>query len=401
MGSTRRNFLKQAATASAWMTLGSYPMLAGRNLELRNGSAPQTASSSSEPSSLAFSRANNLRRGINASMWFAQSSDYSPQRLATYTTPQDIALIAAMGFDHVRLSIDAAPLLGWQRARPEGVSFMTALDRAIATILQNHLSVIVDIHPESSYKALLFEGTASVENFTELWSALATHFASTDPQRVFFEIMNEPEQTDPYRWQGIESTVAAAIREVAANHTIIAAGAHWSGLQDLLVLEPLALSNIIYTFHDYEPFPFTHQGATWADPRVRPLHAIPYPSSPQDIAPKLNEEPGLAAQFFLDQYGLDQWNAARVENTIGYAARWSKLHGAPVYCGEFGVLRTFAPPAMRAQWLHDMRTSLEKNNVGWAMWDYQASFGVVSKANGVTTPDADVLRALGLHMPGH
>jgi hypothetical protein len=33
------------------------------------------------------------------------------------------------------------------------------------------------------------------------------------------------------------------------------------------------------------------------------------------------------------------------------------------------------------------------------MWDYQTDFGVVSKANGVTTPDPDILNALGLHLP--
>lgn len=255
------------------------------------------------------------------------------------------------------------------------------------------------MHPESSYKALLFEDSTGVENFTQLWRALAAHFSSSDPEHVFLEIMNEPEQADPYRWQGIESKVAAAIRETAPEHTMIAAGAHWSGLEDLLVLEPLAVPNVIYTFHDYEPFPFTHQGATWTDPRVRPLRAIPYPSSPQDISPKLHEEPSLAAQYFLDQYGMDRWNAARVERTIGYAARWSQLHRVPVYCGEFGVLRDYAPQAMRAQWLHDMRVALEKNGIGWCMWDYQANFGVVTKADGSTTPDAQVLQALGLHAP--
>lgn len=402
MSRTRRNFLKHvsaAATVAAFA--GSMPGFAASLTGERAADRSQTSVSTAEQNrdTLAFARAKRLQHGINASMWFAQSRDYSVQRLQAYTTPQDIALMAAMGFDHVRLSIDAEPLVTWQRTPGGKTDFMTELDRAIQTMLQNHLSVIIDIHPESSYKAPLLEGTASVENFTALWRALSSHFALSDPERVFLEIMNEPEQTDPYRWQGIESTVAAAIREVAPNHTILAAGAHWSGLQDLLVLEPLPQSNIIYTFHDYEPFPFTHQGATWTDPRVRPLRAIPYPSTPDDVAPKLKEEPSLAAQYFLDQYGLDRWDAARVENTIGYAARWASLHDVPVYCGEFGVLRDFAPPAMRAQWLHDMRMALEKNNIGWAMWDYQANFGVVTKANGTTSPDVSVLQALGLHAP--
>jgi endoglucanase len=347
---------------------------------------------------LAFTRAQHLLRGINTSMWFAQANDYSTQRLQTFTTADDIALIAKMGFDHCRLSIDAGPLVGWQYAGKE-TPFMTELDRVVKTMLDNHLSVIIDIHPSSEYKAQLFQGSSGVSNFASLWRALAAHFAATDPEHIFFEIMNEPEQNDPYRWLGIQASIVDAIRQAAPKNTIIAAGAHWSGLQDLLVLEPLPDPNIIYTFHDYEPFPFTHQGATWTSPEVRPERGIPYPSSPESIAPTLDEEPTLAGQFFLNEYGQDRWDAARIENSIEFAAKWSTLHHAPVYCGEFGVLRNYAPPSDRAQWLHDMRVALENNHIGWAMWDYQGNFGVVTKQNGATTPDQDVLNALGLHPP--
>jgi endoglucanase len=349
-------------------------------------------------SGIAFARAQHLQHGINTAIWFAQSRDYSLQRLRTFTTPDDIALIARMGFDHCRLSVDAGPLVEWQRAGKE-TPFLVELDQAVHTMLGQHLSVIIDIHPESDYKTALFQGPAGVASFVSLWRALAAHFAPMDPEHIFFEIMNEPEQTDAYRWQGVEATVADAIRGAAPQNTIIATGAHWSGLADLLVLEPLCDPNIIYTFHDYNPFPFTHQGATWTSPEVRPERAIPYPSTPANIAPKLDQEPDLAGQFFLDTYGEDRWDAARVENSIEFAARWSRLHHAPVYCGEFGVLRDYAPPAMRAQWLHDMRVALEQNHIGWAMWDYQTNFGVVTKSNGVTTPDRDVLTALGLHLP--
>ena len=49
--------------------------------------------SAQQTSDLAFQRAEHLRRGINTSDWFAQSSDYSVQRLRTFTTPDDIRLI--------------------------------------------------------------------------------------------------------------------------------------------------------------------------------------------------------------------------------------------------------------------------------------------------------------------
>jgi endoglucanase len=358
---------------------------------------------SAQDGGLAFQRAQHLKHGINASIWFAQSTrDYSKERLETFTTADDIKLMAQLGFDHVRLSIDADPLTAAFRGRPENAYFIIELDRVVKTMLDNHLSVIIDIHPESSYKAPLRQGSASVQQFVSLWRSLAGHYAATDPEHVFFEIMNEPEQDDPYRWQGIEASVADAIRQVAPQNTIIATGAHYSGLEDLLTLEPLNDPNVIYTFHDYEPFPFTHQGATWTTNDVRPLRAIPYPSSPDDIAPKLGEEPTLQGQYFLDQYGFGRWDAARVDNMIDFAARWGQQHHVPVYCGEFGVLSAFAPPADRAQWLHDMRTSMENHNIGWAMWDYQTNFGIVTKQDGgKAVPDPEIVKALGLKMPAH
>jgi endoglucanase len=352
--------------------------------------------SAQQKDELAFQRAQHLRHGINTSDWFAQSSDYSVQRLRTFTTPDDIRLIHHLGFDHIRLSIDADPLLAWQRKQPNGTAFMEELDSVVKLALEQKLAVVIDVHPQTRYKQSLLQGDEPVKHFAMLWRSLATHFAPFDPDYVFFEIMNEPEQPDTYRWQGIQALLAQQIRSAAPNHTIIACGARWSGLEDLLPLQPLALPNIIYTFHDYEPFAFTHQGATWTDPAVQPLRNVPYPSTPENVAKNLEQEPTLAAQFFVQQYGLARWDAQRIDVTLSFAERWSQLHRAPVYVGEFGVHRPYADPAMRAQWIRDMRTMLETHHLGWAMWDYQDNFGAVTKKDGHTTPDPAVIEALGL-----
>ena len=35
-------------------------------------------------------------------------------------------------------------------------------------------------------------------------------------------------------------------------------------------------------------------------------------------------------------------------------------------------------------------------SIGWTMWDYAGGFAVVNKQNGHATPDAEVVKALGL-----
>jgi endoglucanase len=355
-----------------------------------------THTSAQPANDLAFQRAKHLRHGINTSNWFAQSNDYSVERLRTFTTADDIRLIHQLGFDHIRVSIDADPLLAWQRKQPNGTAFMEELDSIVKLAVEQKLAVVIDVHPQTRYKQSLLQGDEPVQHFAMLWRSLATHFAPFDSEFVFFEIMNEPEQPDTYRWQGIQALVAEQIRSAAPNNTIIACGARWSGLEDLLPLQPLALPNIIYTFHDYDPFAFTHQGATWTDPAVQPLREVPYPSTPENVAKNLEQEPTLAGQFFVQQYGLARWDAHRIDVTLSFAERWSQLHQAPIYVGEFGVHRPYADPAARAQWLRDMRTMLEKHHLGWAMWDYQDNFGAVTKKDGHTTPDPAVIEALGL-----
>jgi hypothetical protein len=71
----------------------------------------------------------------------------------------------------------------------------------------------------------------------------------------------------------------------------------------------------------------------------------------------------------------------------------------PLICNEFGVFRTYSDPRDREAWLQDVRTALERHGIGWAMWDYSGSFGVVTKKDGHATPDDATIRALGLNSP--
>src|SRR6185312_5245544 len=88
-----------------------------------------------QPAGVAARRAHLLHRGVNASLWFAQAEDYSPARLRSYTTADDVALMHSMGFDHVRVSIDADELM--RGASPDGLNapFVAELDRAVNTML--------------------------------------------------------------------------------------------------------------------------------------------------------------------------------------------------------------------------------------------------------------------------
>jgi hypothetical protein len=69
-------------------------------------------------------------------------------------------------------------------------------------------------------------------------------------------------------------------------------------------------------------------------------------------------------------------------------------------CNEFGAFRKAATPSERAAWIRDVRTALEKYDIGWTMWDYAGGFAVVNKTNGHAVADAEIVRALGLRAEG-
>jgi len=351
---------------------------------------------------LAQRRVEHLRRGINTSHWFSQAGPqgYTKERLQAANTAEDFALIKALGFDHVRFSLDPQPMFTVNRPDEIPVEYLGYVDAALKLVLDHGLAVVIDIHPQSDFKARLAKDDEFVQQFADFWRALARHYASWDPDRVFFEIINEPEFNDRYRWYGVEAKVAAAIREGDPQHTIIATGAHWSDDDDLVFLEPLRDANVIYNFHFYEPHIFTHQGATWGSYYWHWVKGLRYPSSPESAAQTAANVPEAIDRLRVIRYGQDHWDAARIEADINQAAEWAHRYDVPLVCNEFGAYRPYSNPQDRAAWIHDVRTALEKDGIGWAMWDYSDSFGVVTKTNGHPVPDELTVHALGLEMPG-
>ena len=359
--------------------------------------SPAFAQDRSADLKIAFARAQHLRHGINASEWFAQSpGDYSAARTGRYTDDSDIALMAQLGFDNVRLSIDAEPLARGLFGRDD-TNLVGRLDHAVEQMLAKGMAVQIDIHPESDYKRRVSTTGEGVDRFVMLWRRLAAHYADRNPDLIFFEIMNEPEERDPLRWAGVQARAAAAIRQAAPKNTIIATGPNWSGIADLLTQQPLPDGNVIYNFHFYEPHEFTHQGASWGTPWWIYTHNIPYPATEESLGTSLAQVPDAANRYALLHYWLDRWDAHRIRLQIDAAAAWGKQHNVPLICNEFGVYRRVTPEASRMNWIRDVRTALEADSIGWTMWDYRGGFGVVWKEDGQPAKvDRDVVEALGL-----
>lgn len=342
----------------------------------------------------AWKRVRHLQHGVNASEWFAQSSDYRVERLRSYTTLDDIDRMKRMGFDHVRIGIDPEVFQctgSWSQC-----DRVRALDEVISRALSRDLAVVIDLHPGADYKHQMANTDYAVENGALLWGRIADHFSKYDPERVFLEVMNEPGMEDAYRWTGVQQNLVAVIRRHAPEHTIVVSGNRSSGIEDLIRLPEFADRNLIFNFHYYEPTIFTHQGASWGSSYWVGLKDLPFPASPQKLEDAKLRQSDDYARWKLLEYGFERWDEQRIEAEMKFASDWAKSKNVPLICNEFGAYRTFMNPEDRINWLTAARRALEHNKIGWTMWDYRGGFGVVKVEKDRTVEDEKVLRALGL-----
>ena len=343
----------------------------------------------------AFRRAATLTRGINASGWFGGWGDYKPERTSTWITADDLKLMRSLGLTYVRIGVDPV-YFGYGRPdSADKAALWKRLDDAVDLTISSGLIVDLCVFPSDTYKQQLANDHGTTQ-FRFLWEALAKHFANRDSDHLIFELMNESEVQDPYRWIGIESTVITAIRHLDTTHTIIATGANYGSLGDLLTTQPLADENVIYTFHFYEPYQFTHQGATWGSPEWLYYKDIPFPATLDQLDSNLKSIPNDMARYQLFLYADGNWNADSIRQRIDFAAAWGREHNVPILCNEFGAYRDTAPPDSRARYIEAVRSALEADHIGWAMWDWSGNFGLVTRKDGHTTVDPAIAHALGL-----
>ncbi|XVJ58376.1 MAG: glycoside hydrolase family 5 protein [Tepidisphaera sp.] len=364
--------------------------------------APETTPAA-EPG-VPAARLAKLAKGVNLSHWY-----WLPPGGAfadpAFLSKDDAAALKKAGLTHVRLPIDPTRFFTEAGGKITKAN-VKKLSEAVDLILEADLAVVIDLHPtgtavEPKYEKNLHDATKPLAQklekaLLENWTALATELSAKDPERVFLEIMNEPvfDKTAP-RWHDLQTKLAAAIRAAAPKHTIIATGTQWASLSALTELTPLADTNVVYTFHFYEPRTFTHQGATWGSDNWKHLAAIPYPVSPELLKPILDKIADPAAKAEAKWYGDQAWNAAKIDKQIAKAADWAKKHNVAVWCGEFGAIAK-APAESRAAWLRDVRAACEKHAIGWCMWDYAGSFALTTGAKGSRAIDPAVAEALGL-----
>ncbi|MEP6900741.1 MAG: glycoside hydrolase family 5 protein [Actinomycetota bacterium] len=344
--------------------------------------------------SVAQKRASRMGAGMNLSYldnWWLGTKE---KRFADFAKPEEsakrekmLAEIAKAGFKTVRIPICFS---AWMQLKQpydwENKQGLEMADSFVKWALANNLNVIIDLH-HSEFDGSLPEA-ANPERIVNLWLRIAERYKNTDPEKVFFELRNEPHDitAEAWRWQAKE--IIKVVREIAPKHTLIVGFHDWNSRQALIDSAPFEDQNIIYTFHYYDPFVFTHQGATWSSEGLPDIKNVPFPWSKDNKIEVPASAKGKWVEGLINNYQKDS-KAEKMFADLKAAKDWAEKNKVPIFLGEFGSFSKYAGSEDRCRHAETVYSALGKLKIPNAWWEWDGGFNMLKTG---TTEISDCMR---------
>jgi endoglucanase len=365
-------------------------LVAAMLLSMSSGTSAWADNCVPVPQTVAPDRLASLSRGFNADGWINGPNSAPPGR-------DLLQQLRKAGMSHVRLPVPAERVMLRFAARAERDEALRALDSALKQLMSLGYSVSVDLHPGERFNRLHKDDPgAALHEMKDAWSALADIIRPYPADRVFAELLNEPD-VDAGRWQNEVEALATAVRQWLPATTLIVGPVNWQRADSLPQLRPLPDPNVVYAIHFYDPMVFTHQGHWDAQDPLHDIIDLPYPIRTDDPAVKalrqdLQARGATRALAMLDTAIATARDKPDVDRWLAPAALWQQQFARPIIVNEFGVLKAGAPRDSRMRWLAAVTAYASAHCWGWTHWELQQGFGLVDSRTG--KPDPDVMRAL-------
>ena len=334
-------------------------------------------------------------KGVNLTNWF-QVNEVGQIQVNKYTK-KDFEQLKSLGCDVIRLPIHLHSHTSGQPNFEVNPLLFEFLDEIVAWAEDLNMHLILDNHTfdPSGFTPLTIDLP-----LLKIWPQIASHF-NGKYKHIYFEILNEPNGITDAAWNQIQGKVITAIRQVNKEHTIIVGPANWNNYQNLKSMPVYEDKNLIYTFHFYEPFLFTHQGASWTTPSMSSLKDVPFPYQKSKMPGFPTQLKGTWVESAFNDYGRIG-HIDYVKEQLSIAVKFAKERNVPIYCGEFGVFASASPEIDRTFWYEYIRKELESQKISWTIWDYHGGFGLFENGtNGIFDYDLNIplVKALGLNVP--
>jgi endoglucanase len=352
------------------------------------------AASNIFPQSVAQKRADSMKLGMNVSYldhWWEGTKE---KHFADFAKPAEAAKrekmfadIANAGFKTVRLPICFS---AWMQLKQpynwDNPKALEIADNFVNRALSNNLNVIIDLH-HTEFDNTIPEAK-NAERTVNLWIKIAERYKNTDPEKVFFELRNEPRDITAEGWRWEVEQLVKYIRPIAPKHTLIVGFEEWNGRKQMIQSKPFADPNIIYTFHYYDPFVFTHQGATWAGDGLSDVKYVPFPWLKTRKIETPSTAKGKWVEGMINAYEKDS-NAAKMFADLKEAKDWSVKNKVPIFLGEFGSYNLKPTIEDRCRHAETIYSALGKLDIPSAWWEWDGGFSMFAKDS---TKIADCMR---------
>jgi len=261
--------------------------------------------------------------------------------------------IKEAGFESVRVPIR------WNAHAMENApytineSFFNRVDEVINWSLDRGLAVMINIH---HYNELMENPQQHKERFLALWKQIAPRYKDY-PEQLVFEILNEPhDNLTPDLWNSYLVEALDIVRQTNPRRVVVLGTAPWGGFGGLQDLElPANDRQLIATVHYYNPFQFTHQGASWAGDHTDDWLGTTWDATDEEMA--------------------------NVDADFDAVLEWAESHDRPIHVGEFGAFST-ADDNSRENWTAYIREASELRDFSWAYWEFGSGFGAYDTDTG-------------------
>ena len=271
-------------------------------------------------------------------------------------------IVRRAGFSGIRIPIRWSAHAAQQAPYTIDPPFLTRIDQVVKNALDHGLLVIINMH---HYDALTADPQGQKERFIALWQQIANHYQAYSAN-LLFEPLNEPnDKLNDTQWNQLLADLLPVIRARNPQRNLIVGPAQWNAVNQLDTLKlPEADRHLIVTFHYYNPFQFTHQGAEWVD----------------------NSAGWLGTTWQANT--IERYN---VTGDLDLAEAWAKRNNRPLFMGEFGAYSK-GNMASRTRWTAFVAREAEKRGISWAYWEFGAGFGAYDPAaNAWRTPLLEAL----------
>jgi len=373
-----------------------YLLLAGLIFAACSSSKTSLNNNAEEEQPEAALRSAPFSKGVNFSGWF---ESFSAGGIPfTRYTEQDFADVKSLGVDVIRLPVKMHSMTSGAPDYTIDPLLFKFLDIAVDWAEKYEIYIIIDNHSFDPVKGL----EDSIDSILiPVWSQVARRYKDRSDY-VVYEILNEPHGISDERWGEVQGMVIDAIRRIDQKHAIVVGGTDFNSIGKLSAIPVYSDSNLIYTFHFYDPYLFTHQGASWGGPPLlTTLAGVPFPADLKRM-PKISSE--LKGTWIESSLKYNYANDAafpKLSGTLDMAVAFSRARDVPVFCGEFGVYMINSDPEDRVRWYAFVSGALDRRNISRTSWDYYGGFGVFNSDRGDFNYDlnTEVVSAMGFTAP--